>query len=217
MFRNLLVLTIGFMIVFISDPAIAHKKEKIAKHLKDLSCAVNEIARFNGIEWQCSFDENSDALGSLSCNTNQIAEYNGSQWVCADKGDGSPPSSNGAQFVFVGVTSQTPSVQGNVGIGKLNNKCHLEFPGSRICNTKEVIQSINPFPSPLPAGEYWLHHYLIGTNNDFSGLFIGNSDLSCRGWELANGNGFFLFEQGKIKFGGCAIARQVACCGPKAN
>jgi hypothetical protein len=81
MFRNLLVLTLGLLIVFTSDPALAVKN---AKHLNDLSCAVNEIARFNGIEWKCSLDEDTDTLGDLSCNTNQIAKYDGNEWVCSD-------------------------------------------------------------------------------------------------------------------------------------
>jgi hypothetical protein len=100
MLRNLLVLTLGLLFVFISDPALA--KDKTAKHLKDLSCAVNEIARFNGIEWQCSLDENSDTLGSLSCNTNKIAEYNGSQWVCSDKPDSGLQGPKGADGLLVG-------------------------------------------------------------------------------------------------------------------
>jgi hypothetical protein len=93
MFRNLLVLTIGLLIVFISDPALADKKDKKPKHLKDLKCAVNEIAKFNGIKWKCSLDEDTgDTLRDLSCDTSQIAEYDGTEWVCADKGDSDSPA-----------------------------------------------------------------------------------------------------------------------------
>ncbi len=102
MFKNLLVLTLGLLIVFISDPALALKK---AKHLKDLSCAVNEIARFNGIQWQCSLEEDTgDTLGDLSCDTSQIAEYDGNQWVCSDKGDSGSPA--GLPFILKDANGQ---------------------------------------------------------------------------------------------------------------
>jgi len=93
MLRNLLILTLGLLIVFVSDPALA-KKKKNAEHLKDLSCAVNEIAKFNGIKWKCSLDEDTgDTLGDLSCDTSQIAEYDepNNQWVCANKGGSGIP------------------------------------------------------------------------------------------------------------------------------
>ena len=97
MLRNLLILTLGLLILFISDPALAKKKNP--KHLKDLKCAVNEIARFNGIKWKCSLDEDTgDTLGDLSCDTSQIAEYDGNEWVCADKGDSGVPA--GPKFIL---------------------------------------------------------------------------------------------------------------------
>jgi len=127
MFRKLLVLTLGLVIVFISGPALALNN---AKHLKDLSCAVNEIARFNGIEWQCSLDENTDTLGDLSCDTSQIAEYDGNEWVCADKGGGGSPFvlKNGlggvvGNFISLGITpvsSLSADMEVNTSLGTRN-------------------------------------------------------------------------------------------------
>jgi hypothetical protein len=118
MLRNLLVLTLGIMIVFVSNPALA--QDKAAQHFKDLSCAVNEIAKFNGIKWKCSLDEDTgDTLGDLSCDTSQIAEYDGSQWVCSDKGDSGPPagppiSKADLYFKFCPING----VDGNTFVGK---------------------------------------------------------------------------------------------------
>jgi len=72
-------------------PSFSQKK-KNPKHLKDLKCAVNEIAKFNGIKWKCELDEDTgDTLGDLSCDPSQIAEYDGIEWFCSDKEDSGSP------------------------------------------------------------------------------------------------------------------------------
>lgn len=232
MFKNLFVLMLGLLIVFISDPALADKKNEKAKHLKDLSCAVNEIARFNGIEWQCSLDENSDTLGSLSCNTNQIAEFNGSQWICADKAGGSTSSLNGGKFQFVGQTST--AVLGDAGAGKFSELCATEVsPDSRFCTSKEVLQTANPFPTLLPfSDQMWVHPYIVGmypisTPNGADGIIIdysgvtakigdpGNEGLSCRGWTSTGFSGLLIADHGQFLRSGCNVLKRVACCGPR--
>jgi len=100
----ILFISLGLLITFLEGSALA-KKKKNPKHLKDLKCAVNEIAKFNGIKWKCSLDEDTgDTLGDLSCDTSQIAEYDGNEWVCADKGDSGSPA--GLPFILKDANGQ---------------------------------------------------------------------------------------------------------------
>ncbi len=48
-----------------------------------LQCASGDVARFNGLEWECSSDGNTDALAALSCAENEVAKWDGLTWVCA--------------------------------------------------------------------------------------------------------------------------------------
>lgn len=113
MLRYLFILTLGLLIVFISDPTLA--KDKTPKHLNDLSCAVNEIAKFNGIKWKCSLDEDTgDTLGDLSCDPSQIAEYDGSQWFCTDKGDGTKVKRVEAAGYITAAGVKSDDVFGNI-------------------------------------------------------------------------------------------------------
>jgi hypothetical protein len=60
-------------------------------HLHQLNCADNEIAKFNGGQWVCAADvdtdTNTDTLGALTCGAGQVPKFNGTQWECADDAD----------------------------------------------------------------------------------------------------------------------------------
>ncbi len=58
-----------------------------ADALGALSCAANEIAKWNGSAWVCAPDVDTDTVGALSCAASQIAKWNGSAWVCAADND----------------------------------------------------------------------------------------------------------------------------------
>lgn len=51
-----------------------------------LSCATDQIAKWNGSAWQCSpdIDTDTDTLTTLLCATDQIAKWTGSAWTCQD-------------------------------------------------------------------------------------------------------------------------------------
>ena len=46
----------------------------------DLSCATDQIIRFDGTNWACSDDL--DTVGNLDCDANQSAAFDGTSWVC---------------------------------------------------------------------------------------------------------------------------------------
>ncbi len=48
--------------------------------LGDLSCTIDQIARFDGTNWVCSTD--TDTVGALNCSSGQVAKFNGSNWAC---------------------------------------------------------------------------------------------------------------------------------------
>jgi hypothetical protein len=73
----------AFLIVLIPKDTIA--KDKGAR-IGKLACSSGQIAKFNGSEWVCSPDSNSDTtdtLEGLSCASGEIAKFNGSEWVCS--------------------------------------------------------------------------------------------------------------------------------------
>jgi len=127
------------------------------------------------------------------------------------------PSSGNAQFVFVGVT--TTKALGNEGMGRFSQLCFDEVsPESRFCNTKEVFESINPFPIPL-VGQAWVHPTVIGISGSsiigYSGAALPQGESSCGGWSSGAGFGMALRGRGEISRGSCpSTLNQIACCGP---
>ena len=93
-----LVLT-AFVIALIPKHTIAGNKagkitklhHKVAHHRGDrigkLDCASGEISKFDGSEWICAPDDNTDTLDGLSCNNGEIAKFNGAEWVCMPDDD----------------------------------------------------------------------------------------------------------------------------------
>jgi hypothetical protein len=85
----------AFLIALIPKHTIAGNKaskigkqyHKSAHHRGDradkLDCASGEIAKFDGSEWICAPDDNTDTLGELNCAPGAIAKFDGSEWICA--------------------------------------------------------------------------------------------------------------------------------------
>jgi len=117
------------------------------------------------------------------------------------------------QFVYLGAT--TSKAKGDEGMGRFSQLCAEEVsPDSRLCTTKEVFQSINPFPTSL-VEPIWVHPITVpGPLADYSGLPIGAISLSCSGWGSTDGVGFSLTGQGAADALPCVQLHQIACCGP---
>ena len=56
-----------------------------------LSCASGQVAKFDGTNWACGIDidtdtdttiPNTDTLAALGCTTSQVARWDGTNWVC---------------------------------------------------------------------------------------------------------------------------------------
>ena len=54
-----------------------------ADTLAGLTCAGDEIAKWNGATWVCAPDVDTDTLGSLMCGSGEVAKWTGSAWACA--------------------------------------------------------------------------------------------------------------------------------------
>ena len=52
-------------------------------------CTVDQIAKWNGTQWNCADDVDTDTLMeiSTSCTIDQIAKWDGTQWNCADSAE----------------------------------------------------------------------------------------------------------------------------------
>ena len=86
-------------------------------------------------------------------------------------------------FEFVGLSST--SHIGGAGILTLNSACQSTFPGSRMCTTEEILETVSP-PSIVGSVGGWVRpvfvpHQLTGEALDISGLgSISNlGNLTC--------------------------------------
>jgi hypothetical protein len=118
------------------------------------------------------------------------------------------------RFEFVGITSLRAA--GNVQIGGFADMCNNDYPGSRICNTKEVYESINPFPTSLPE-PVWVMPYNAGSSMyPYSSTGPAYND-NCDAW--SNGttgfHGAVIMDRGRISWDYCNAVNPVACCAIK--
>jgi len=116
---------------------------------------------------------------------------------------------------FVGRTQSTGT--GGIGILGFNLLCHIEFPGTRMCDAEEVAKTVNP----PPAQEFgigvkaWVRPSLADVNN-----ILTSSPADCDDWTSSSGDGLALHGQdftvsyGAIKPVPCNVFRPVACCVP---
>jgi hypothetical protein len=91
--------------------------------------------------------------------------------------------SEGNKAVFVGVTVE--AVKGYKGVVSFNKLCHSNFPKSRICNSKEIIETADP-PDFFSGFRYaWVHPVTsAGSDQEYSRVYDGMK--SCQGWSAAN-------------------------------
>jgi len=141
----------------------------------------------------------------VTCGTD-ISDVRGPQGLQGEQG--TPGGQSATQFVLKGITNTKAT--GDEGMGRFSQLCAEEVdPNSRFCPSKEVLQSINPFPSPL-AEPIWVH-----PESPLDGDYTMGSSASCNGWSLATNNaGYVLKLQGISDGLACATPRPAACCGP---
>jgi len=123
---------------------------------------------------------------------------------------------------LVGLTAQVISPDG--GLITLNETCEAEFPGSRICTSKEITSSLS-VPSPNGLGHWWILRTLttlvVGSQileyDTVSGSRapVPGGGLNCAGWKSSSSNlvGLATDAEGKIDTIGCqSDTVGVACC-----
>ncbi len=116
-------------------------------------------------------------------------------------------------FELVGFTSTTHT--GDMGVLGATLACQAEYTDSRMCNSVEVMQTVN-VPSGL-AGAGWVRPVFVPTvgtySLDASGARGSADSLTCDGW-TANGAGAGLHanDSGGIYPVSCAIPIAIACC-----
>ena len=121
---------------------------------------------------------------------------------------------------FIGIS--TTSHDGDDGILGMNNACHNTFENSRMCTSKDIINSTNI--NLLGSSEVWVHPtemLLIGLNTKMdlkSGFNSGGDDegFSCNGWSRntdINYHGLVIsLPKGSFSIKYCDSLLKVSCC-----
>lgn len=125
-------------------------------------------------------------------------------------------------FQLVGFTSA--ALTGDSGLFGLTLACQAEFPGSRICTSREILETVE-VPTGL-SGDAWVQPLVMAGRTreavDVSGASAGSS-MTCGGvrpsptWSVGFGFGRFgltVDSSGGFVVRECGTARSVACCAP---
>ena len=128
-----------------------------------------------------------------------------------------------ARFQLVGFTTTT--YLGDVGLFAFSRGCHAEFPHSRMCRSKEVVETVT-ISSGL-ATTAWLQPSVVAGGiggatfpplrkfMDASGVAGRDDSFSCGPgptWSLTTGSGLAVDFEGRFGFQPCSVAQAVACC-----
>ncbi|MEM7209266.1 MAG: hypothetical protein AAF434_15695 [Pseudomonadota bacterium] len=150
------------------------------------------------------------------------------------RGEAGPPGPAGqsvvgaageAKFVYAGPSS-TPVVP-SVGPIGMNQVCAFTFENSRMCDTREIIETPGKIETPTEA--MWVRPHVVGNQGglviDFSGMAHAVDNMTCAG-PSAMGTGVgtmpwisntksdtgLVFNITHIDYGSCEAERPVACC-----
>ena len=150
------------------------------------------------------------------------------------KGDPGPPGPAGQttvvasgekKAIYMGPSSTLvgPSV-GPIG---MNQVCAFTFEDSRMCDTRDVIET--PGKIKTPTQPMWIRPHVVGNQGglviDFSGIAQTVDNLTCAGPSMMGENAGtmpwvsnaktdtgLIFNITHIDFGACNVERPVACC-----
>jgi hypothetical protein len=160
-------------------------------HWEPNECSDAQILKFNAIEgeWECAYDQRGGSGGSTTNNY-----YSGGG-------------------VFVGMTSS--NYNGNITNGSddgyvaANTICASEYAESHICQTNEILNTINSEDISGFSGTAWIAEgppgYLADANDCMG--FTDDSPTSLGSfWEFVNTNG------GRGWLVNCSVSKPIACC-----
>lgn len=138
-----------------------------------------------------------------------------------------PVPVTGATPVFQYMGRSTDFTLPNIGMVGLGELCHAAHPGSRMCTSRELLETPNP---PVTDGNQWVHPSIVGILPDgrvldysghagtIEGLTCGAQGFNLGPWTQATGAGAMVLVPStkQLVLGGCAAIRAVACCAPRA-
>jgi hypothetical protein len=104
---------------------------------------------------------------------------------------------------------------GDLGIFVFNSSCNAAFPGSRMCDTEQIVKTANPPDGdPISSNAAWVRPSLADP-----GKILTDSHNDCTNWTTQNGTGLVLLgddpptsRYGHIKTLPCDTSLLVACC-----
>ena len=122
-----------------------------------------------------------------------------------------------ANAQYVGVTDT--AFAGTSGIFTFNRACHVAHPGSRMCTSEEVMDTVNPPIVGSPGEVAWVRPVFVAADYNTNPVDIsGNYALQCLGWSIegSGNNGLTLhLDTGSFdSTRSCTSATRVACCIP---
>ena len=135
-----------------------------------------------------------------------------------------PPPTAAARYQLVGFTAATLS--GQSGVLALTLACQLEFPGSRMCASREVIETVSIPDNLNLTGMAWVRPSFVPHTSpgdlvvDASGFSnsVYRGSLSCGGWAPQAGSGsdlgLSLTVDGSFRESACQLPIAVSCCAP---
>jgi len=142
----------------------------------------------------------------------------GLQGDIGPKGPSGMSGSNNAVFQFVGATSTT--YPGNAGIYTYTKACQQDYPGSRMCSSKEYMLTVD-FPAQGSFFGAWIRPTFSpmadGTlrATDLSGATGQPATLTCNGWRSGGqSSGLSVSDTGQFGIVTCGSSIPVACCAP---
>lgn len=133
-----------------------------------------------------------------------------------EPGPAGPPGSGAREFQFVGVSSER--VIGGLGYLLMNQDCHRTHPGTRLCTSEEMINTIDP---PFIPDTFWVRPSPVdvsdsGIMTDLSGVRGPADDLTCHARTTGPSSitGLAGTAPGGFLLWPCERFLPVACCGP---
>ena len=125
--------------------------------------------------------------------------------------------------VFQGFSST--SVDGSAGTRSMKSACNSSFSGSKICTTKEFLNSTYNASASNLSGSAWVFPELQGygaNNQAVIDIWSGISDLTsyperemtCQGWGSSNSSyrGISVSSTGHFLRTTCNTSQPIACC-----
>ena len=127
-------------------------------------------------------------------------------------------ASTPSRFQLVGFS--TNPLTGDAGVLGMTLECQNDSPGSRMCTSTEVMETV-AVPASL-TGLAWVrpvHVPFVSTSSgsraqDASGRTNLSGFLSCLGWSIFAAEGLIVDTDGSFSASSCSDVHSVACCAP---